>query len=502
MINVTANAAKSIGLDSNDILNQTLRNQFKLRFDVDRCDQALKNESSKTIVSWLSKIIPDPHWRQTLYDLFVQYPESDYTNFAILKIFEGGYSEEVSQLRTSTKYLKVFDAMVSSMLDELIGSDDTKFDDIAPRLEKMCCGRQDLYMYTQILLKRLESESGDHSFSRVTQLLEKSAVANGNKSFVDSLKSHQETLDIAKKISTIITSQRITEADVTMLKAHYSSDTPPPVKYLCNFDLINRFLRMLYVPHNGSIAKNDIANNIIYLIAYATNVNDNYPMNVQKPKIAETQDILKNLYVILSIKTPLGCVSGTLKYVTEAIKQPVAAVGVLLWIEYMALETSYFETYFRTTEKPALLIILDAISSLHKLQHPVIFGIIKRCIKHKYPGFAPEIQMTLQKFWADCLLYLVQLNYVLPVLKYIADEGAELDASVTNYFVKRLLALATPPYSVELVEHVLNIVDTLGENLALVKDAQAVLKEFFNEVLSGPFPIKQELKQKMESFAK
>lgn len=84
MINVTANAAKSIGLDSNNIMNNVLRNQFKLRFDVDRCDNALKVDHNQAVVSWLAKIIHDPDWRQTIYDLFVQYPECNFLNIAVL----------------------------------------------------------------------------------------------------------------------------------------------------------------------------------------------------------------------------------------------------------------------------------------------------------------------------------------------------------------------------------------------------------------------------------
>ncbi|CAO3700341.1 unnamed protein product [Rhizopus stolonifer] len=479
MINVTANAAKSIGLDSNNIMNNILRNQFKLRFNVDCCDNALKVDHNQAAVSWLTKIIHDPDWRQTIYDLFVQYPECNFLNLAVLNIVEAGYEKEVSKLRTSATSLKVFDTMLSSILDELIGADDTEFDEIAPRLVKMCCARQELYMYTQTLLKRLEIEFGNHSFTRVTNLLEKAATERGHKRFVDSLKSLQEPFKIAKDISAILSSQRITEADISMLKGQYSSANPPPVKYLCNLELINRFLRMLYVPQNGSIAKNDMANNIIYLLTYATTINDDCSFALQRQKFDEVQDALKRLYVVLSIRTPIGSVSGTLKHVTEAIKQPVSAMGVLFWIEYMALETSYFETYFRTIEKPTLLVILDAISSLHKLQHPVVFEIIKKCIKHKYTSFVPETQIALQRSWVDCLLYLVELDYVLPVLNYIANEGAGLDASVTNRFMKKLLALAKPPYSIDFIQHVTSIVENLGKNLS--PDLQKALKGAFSK---------------------
>lgn len=113
-------------------------------------------------------------------------------------------------------------------------------------------------------------------------------------------------------------------------------------------------------------------------------------------------------------------------------------MGLLLWIEHMAIETTYFETYFRTTETPTLHLVLDEIANKHKLQQPVVFEVIKKCIKHKYSNFAPEIQMALQRTWVDRMLYLVQLNYAIPVLKYFGQEGAELDDSVIIYFLKRV----------------------------------------------------------------
>lgn len=113
-------------------------------------------------------------------------------------------------------------------------------------------------------------------------------------------------------------------------------------------------------------------------------------------------------------------------------------MGLLLWIEYMTLETSYFENYFRTTETPILHIVLDEIANRHKLQQPVVFDVIKKCIKHKYNHFAPEIQMALQRTWVDRMLYLVQLNYTIPVLKYFEKEGKELDNSIIIHFVKKV----------------------------------------------------------------
>lgn len=47
--------------------------------------------------------------------------------------------------------------------------------------------------------------------------------------------------------------------------------------------------------------------------------------------------------------------------------------------------------------------------------------------------------MTLQRTWVDRMLYLVQLHYTLPVLKYFGGVGRELDDSLIVHFVKKVI---------------------------------------------------------------
>lgn len=76
------------------------------------------------------------------------------------------------------------------------------------------------------------------------------------------------------------------------------------------------------------------------------------------------------------------------------------------------------------------------------------------------------------------MLYLVQLNYTLPVLKYFSGVGRELDDSLIVHFVKKVLIMAQAPYSVTFVAHVVAIVEPLVENLTLIKDVQQLVTSF------------------------
>lgn len=147
---------------------------------------------------------------------------------------------------------------------------------------------------------------------------------------------------------------------------------------------------------------------------------------------------MRDLYHTLASKTELGSIIGTMKYIISAIRFPVGSMGVLLWIEYMALHTPHLSTYYLTTETPVLLLILDEIASRHQLQQPIVFNVVKKCVQHKPETLAPEIQLSLQKTWVDRMLYLVQLNYTIPVLQYFNGEGRKLDDSLIVYFVKKV----------------------------------------------------------------
>lgn len=187
-------------------------------------------------------------------------------------------------------------------------------------------------------------------------------------------------------------STNITPGDLITLKRFYTSSNPPAVHHLCEYDLIVKMLKALYVPHHGALLRTDLVDDATWLVAYATTMNHDSTSSLQD--VDQVQKVLQDLYTCLSTKTEVGSITGAMTYIVNAIDYPVGSMGVLLWIEYMAIHTAYFETYFRTKETPVLLLILDEIACKHQLQQPIVFDVIKRCIKHKTPIFAPEIQVS------------------------------------------------------------------------------------------------------------
>ncbi|ORE20275.1 hypothetical protein BCV71DRAFT_242310 [Rhizopus microsporus] len=277
-------------------------------------------------------------------------------------------------------------------------------------------------------LERLQDEFGKFSFTRLKRDLELASIRNGNRTFVELLNAHLSNapLEISRTIATILNSSHMTPADLITLKRPYLSSNPPSVHYLCNYDLMN------------------MVDDATFLLACASTMNDEQPLQAQQQEITQVQYVLRELYTALAPKTSVGSITG----------------------------------------------------------QPVVFDVIKKCIKHKYNHFAPEIQMALQRTWVDRMLYLVQLNYTIPVLKYFEKEGKELDNSIIIHFVKKLLKLTQGPYSIAFTEHLINIIGLLGENLALIKDIQKSLNDFFEQVINGPYPIDESLQQNIRAIRK
>jgi hypothetical protein len=182
------------------------------------------------------------------------------------------------------------------------------------------------------------------------------------------------------------------------LKRFYTVENPPAAHHLCDYDLILKMLKALYVP---PLLRVDLVDDMTFLIAYATTMNDTKPLLEQQNEILKVQAVLKELYTSLANKTEVGSITGAMKYIISAIRFPVGSMGVLMWIEYMAIHTAYFETYFRSKETPVLLLILDEIANRHQLQQPTVFELVQRCVKHKTDIFAPEIQVIAILFMID-----------------------------------------------------------------------------------------------------
>ncbi|CAO3612675.1 unnamed protein product [Cunninghamella echinulata] len=502
MCNVTFSAASSIGLDGQTIMREAIKKKFKERFDPKRCDIIFMDTESQIAPAWLDKIIHDEYWRETIYELMEVYPRSVFLNFAVLRIAESGFRQEISKLRTASTYIEIYNSILDNSFSNIIHVDDLEFEDRLPDIVRVCCEREETYLYAQILLQNLYEKEQSMPFIRLSKELEKAAIERGQFAFVDTLKMYLSNAppEISSALKAIRSSQQATPGDIMILYKLYTSNNPPATSYIRDFELINTMVRSVFVPNNG-VLRAELKDKLIYLIAYGTTRNDIKPLESQKPEIDRVCGVLKELQVSLNEKAKGENLKGAMKCILNSISLPIGSLAILIWIEYTSINTPYFETYFRSSEVPLLHLLLDEIASQHPLQRPFVFEVIKKCLRHPYQNFAPETLMTLQTAWIDRLLYLVQMHYTLPVLKFMKNVEREFDHSLIIHFVQHVLKMARAPYSQEFIEHMANILVPISEMLSLIKDVQKTVIDFFDEAkLDKNIIISEKLEKQINSL--
>lgn len=80
------------------------------------------------------------------------------------------------------------------------------------------------------------------------------------------------------------------------------------------------------------------------------------------------------------------------------------------------------------------------------------------------------------------MLYLIQLNYTIPVLEYFSGSGKDLDDSLVVHFVTKILKMAQMPFSLLFIEHMVAIVEPIVDNLSLIKHVQQSVVYFLGKI--------------------
>ncbi|KAG0170525.1 Negative elongation factor C/D [Apophysomyces sp. BC1021] len=505
MCNLTAESADFVGLDSQNILLSAIKQMLTQKFDSKRCDSVFMKKDDQVAPEWLDIIIQDPYWRQTIYELMETHPRSMFLNFAVLRIAENGYGSEVSQLKTASSYVKIYNYILGDSISKQVSADDLEFEDNLPEFLRLCCEREETYLYAQILIRKLRDEFDGLPFLRLARQLENAALKRGQRQtehfsndstqFVEHLRTYmsEAPLQLSKALNTILSKRSVTPGDIMVIHRFYTSTNPPESHHICNYELINILLKVVYVPNSGHQLNQDTLERVIYIIAYATTFNDALPREEQRDKIDKVCTTLTTLCGAL--KDPKGVnFRGSLPTIIQSRKVPVASLAILYWIEYLSLHTPYYETYYRTSVTPLPHLLLDEIANENPLQQPIVFDIVKRCLMYNYQNFAPEILMALRTNWIDRLLNLVALDYTMPVLKFMKEVGPELDRSLSVYF---LLDIAKPPCSMIFIEHVADIVASIPQMLSSNKQIQESVESFFEEAVNTSENMNTEVKAKI-----
>ncbi|KAG0265756.1 Negative elongation factor C/D [Mortierella polycephala] len=434
MCNLMSGWAREFDIDPVEVMQEALKEQLMDRFDPESVDKQFMMSGSET-PHFLKTMIQHPFWRSVIYELSEKHQKCQLLNYAIQSISDAGYQGEIASVATASTFVKVFSGVLLDSLDKLREEDDVGLLD---RLPDLVCNLRNSTVADSFPWRRYADE---------TMLF----------------KTYQ-------------------------LHRAYSSNDPPSAYFLRDPDFFEIMLSSIFVPSfKGGIVKQDHKDKYLWLMAYAAGVHENDDMTTDTTEVQQTYEALNLLDDTLSKRTAGTDLTPILHNLLIAIETPVASMALMYWIKFVIMETSYIESYFRSHEVPVPLLLIEEMAYKHSLQQTAVFATLVDFFEAPLE-LNPEIMMTYRKSILDRMIYLMQLNYVMPVLDYIRMRASKMDQSLSMHFVKRVLELVHGPYSRKFVEGIGQMIQEIVEVIKKT-DAETVVRTWIDEVVSQPIEI-------------
>ncbi|KAF9951974.1 Negative elongation factor C/D [Mortierella alpina] len=475
MCNLMSEWSLEFDIDPVEVIQDVLKEQLMERFDTESVDKSFMDGSLTP--PWLMDMIQQPFWRSVIYELSEKHQKSQLLNFAIQRISDAGYQGEIASVATASTFVNVFSGVLLDSLDKLREEDDVGL------LERL----PDLI----ILLFRLMKTDRGLPLKRISKELESGVLEKFNKPpLVSTLRMllAGASSTVASAISAILQSRVPSPGDVLLLHRAYSSENPPSMYFLRDPDFFEIMLSSIFVPSlEGGMVKQDHKEKYLWLMAYAASAQENEDGTTDVTEVQTTYEALSALEDTLSKRTAGTDIIPILKNLLVAIETPVVSMALLYWIQFVIKETSYIETYFRSHEVPVPLLLIEEMAYKHPLQQAEIFATLVDFFEAPLE-LNPEIMMTYRKSILDRMIYLMQLNYVMPALDYVRVRVRKMDQSLGLHFVKRVLEMVEGPYSNKFVEAMGQMIQEIIEVIKK-SDAELAVRAWIDEVFSQPVDI-------------
>ncbi|KAG9321281.1 hypothetical protein KVV02_000527 [Mortierella alpina] len=527
MCNLMSEWSLEFDIDPVEVIQDVLKEQLMERFDTESVDKSFMDGSLTP--PWLMDMIQQPFWRSVIYELSEKHQKSQLLNFAIQRISDAGYQGEIASVATASTFVNVFSGVLLDSLDKLREEDDVGLLERLPDLIKVCCQSEHTYLYTQILLFRLMKTDRGLPLKRISKELESGVLEKFNKYAQENQSAtfsrHGQQLPVkaapsnlaaqllflnwsirpplvstlrmllagasstvASAISAILQSRVPSPGDVLQLHRAYSSESPPSMYFLRDPDVFEIMLSSIFVPSlEGGMVKQDHKEKYLWLMAYAASAQEHEDGTTDTSEVQTTYEALNALEDTLSKRTAGTDIIPILNNLLVAIETPVVSMALLYWIQFVIKETSYIETYFRSHEVPVPLLLIEEMAYKHPLQQAEIFATLVDFFEAPLE-LNPEIMMTYRKSILDRMIYLMQLNYVMPALDYVRVRVRKMDQSLGLHFVKRVLEMVEGPYSNKFIEAMGQMIQEIIEVIKK-SDAEPAVRAWIDEVFSQPVDV-------------
>ncbi|KAJ2608961.1 hypothetical protein EV177_004700 [Coemansia sp. RSA 1804] len=492
---VYGNGEKSAILD-------TVSRKIVESFDVKKAD--VEYDKAQQLPAYINEMITHRVWRRTIYKLNEVYPKSTMLGAALQQIADRGYQAEMTSLNSTSLHAQVFYPLLVECFEKIAPADNENVQARMSELRNAACRSEKTYILAQYALQNICNKLGNKataSVRRIEQELESYMLDNYD---LPQLAIHIKLLlngrvvggddDVANAIVDIIQSTHAAPGDVMVLYKQYHNafsrgQSVPPAGLLRDERVFLPMMDQAFGHIWSSMPINtrtDMMDKYLWLIAYATLFDDNEQSDPSKrDALAQLVSQMKELREDIPIHPNQTHFNRIIRKVIEWIDVPVLARIVVFWIRDMLSydEFSYYETYFHSSEVPIPLLLLEEISYRHPLLKPLVFSVYKESFESKVQGFLPEKQIRLQKVISNRLAALVQMNYALPVIKYISQQVDIVDETVTVYFIYKTVAQFEPPFTDEFCTPMLRLIERVADSVKIAREKELTpIREFLQNV--------------------
>ncbi|KAI8050498.1 TH1 protein [Syncephalis plumigaleata] len=443
--------------DTTTAINTAIRERIEGAFDADVLDKAYKR--SEDVPPWLDTLLKDAGWRKTMYRLSEKYPDCVLLNTAIQRIATSANRDEIAGLATASSYLKVFSEVFFSALHRLLQEDDAGLMERLPEFEGICCRNAQTFVFSQAILYRLGRETGGEQLQRLRKQLE---ITVRDKRESPELVRAVRTLfsglpsNVASTISMILERKRISPGDAVLLYDIFNKEPIPPVESIRDAELLDILLATVFA-HSMDTTKKDIRTKYIWLLAFIASARQQKDGSVNTKDVESTQNKLDELQQQLPIKYTQAALNTALKTAMSQVELPIASMAILVWLEHILLETPFYETYFRVTEIPAPLLLMEEIIVRHPQQRNRVFNLLRRSFEMSVANTSPQTLMALRRALLDRMIAMMYHGYMMPILTYMSERASQLDESLVVHFSLKLLGMFRAPFRVRFYSPALRI---------------------------------------------
>lgn len=444
-----------------ELVEKHLRDLIVKNFDPKKADSIFTSAGQPP--GWIEEMIMHLPWRSMFYELADKYPDCLMLNFTMKLISDAGYQGEMtsacSQLETFAKMLKLYIVKFAMYTP-------AEHDTIIQDFVKACCHGKHMYIFAQcvlhVLMEQLEPEAQVSSMIRLSQELSQGAQQSGHSVwylvliFLGAGKHPR----VFSALLSILEKRALNPGDMTVLYKLYTTADPPSVAFLRIPEFLDILLTALFTPDTP--INEDHKPKYIHLLGYATSV---YEMMDEGIRASVHLDELKATISAIERAQGICCNEiGSLQLTHDigilytCIRYPIVAMGAMKWVVHCLSEKNYAKVLSEST--PLQLILLDEVSSMHPLQHELVFNILKDFYERNYPGLDTLVQLEFKKTVVDRMVHLLSRGFIMPVVLYMKEcmERQFTDMSLLRHFVAEVLEMIAPPYSGEFIAGMLPIV--------------------------------------------